>query len=636
MKFYLVEAYSPSLKFEGNDNTIIALTPLAAYELDKAGIKYSILEDYYDEAAFLREEESYFRDQITWFDKFDNFLFDVFPDAKSKNIKLATSYHYYIKCMLDSLILRCKVIDIFISKVRPNSIIFISTRWEKDLISSAGYHWLFRDGQMLPSDSQILFRDGQSLFSRLMPVFCKKYNIEFQQIILGGTENPKDIYVGNKDFISRIKNRLKTNVYVKDLWHAYKTFSVDGVFHKSFKNHKCNILFLKTGGFIKDIMKEVLKDGRYGVYYKRGNDVIRQSFPYHKVVGHIYSNITSIPKYNIENLSKEIQKTDILNWVNDCCGINISTILLPRILYFINNFCLRVISLINKYIKFYNDNRIDIVFTPHMVSVDEFAAIIAARYTEKTRSACLQHGDETFSLKVLDIKEYLPYDIYFTTNNEREKEIKHRIQLGNFNTKVLQYPNRFKILPKVNRLKKKQVKHTAQKTVVYVPTMYKWDNTSWGEARVPDTWYFSWHKELLKFFGSRNDFNFIWKGIPDSNELYDPIPDLINDRGHKNIKYATEPFVKWIKKADLVLLDYPSTALYEAAVSGLPVMSLYFAPFNVVRESAVKLFGKSLQSSNDFDEGIVRIEKYLDSNLSEFIVSIPFSETSVAEILKRI
>ena len=36
MKYYLVEAYSPDLKFERND-VIIALTPLASYELDREG-----------------------------------------------------------------------------------------------------------------------------------------------------------------------------------------------------------------------------------------------------------------------------------------------------------------------------------------------------------------------------------------------------------------------------------------------------------------------------------------------------------------------------------------------------------------------------------------------------------------------
>ncbi|GAF76240.1 unnamed protein product, partial [marine sediment metagenome] len=98
MKYYLVEAYHPDLKFECN-GVIIALTPLTSYELDGAGIKYSILEDYYDEAEFLKEEEDYFNDQLAWFDEFDNFLFDIFPEAKVKNLKLAIGRHFHIKCM---------------------------------------------------------------------------------------------------------------------------------------------------------------------------------------------------------------------------------------------------------------------------------------------------------------------------------------------------------------------------------------------------------------------------------------------------------------------------------------------------------------------------------------------------------
>ncbi len=75
MKYYLAEAYSPDLKFERND-VIIALTPLTSYELDKVNIKYSILEEYYDEAEFLKEEKDCFNDQLNWFNEFDNFLFN--------------------------------------------------------------------------------------------------------------------------------------------------------------------------------------------------------------------------------------------------------------------------------------------------------------------------------------------------------------------------------------------------------------------------------------------------------------------------------------------------------------------------------------------------------------------------------
>ena len=53
MKYYLVETYSPNLKLE-RDDVIISLTPLASYDLDRVGIKYDILEDYYDKVEILK------------------------------------------------------------------------------------------------------------------------------------------------------------------------------------------------------------------------------------------------------------------------------------------------------------------------------------------------------------------------------------------------------------------------------------------------------------------------------------------------------------------------------------------------------------------------------------------------------
>lgn len=616
MKYYMVEEYSSNIKFEDYD-IIIALAPLASYELDKAGIKYAILEDYYDKTEFLKGEEDYFNDQLAWFNKFDSFLFNIYPEAKDKNLKLATSYYSVIKIMLDSLIMRSKVIDIFINKVKPKSIVYVSTRWKEDLINSIEF--------------PMLFRRSQSLFSRLIPLFCEKYDINFQRIILKEELDSNDTNLGNNYFLNRIKNGLKSNKRVRSLWRYYKTLSINSILSKPPKDFRYNLLFLKITGYnIIDICKEAQKRG-HGVFYKQDSKVIKNIL-YPKVVKNICPDIISVSKQNTTDFIEIIYKYKIVRWINDCCNIDTTNIIMPRLKYFINDWCPQIISLIDKYVKFYDDKHIDLVFIPHMISVDEFAAIIATRYSKKTKSACLQHGDDVFMLKTWDFTEFSPYHIYFATNNEMEKYIKDRIQLRNLNTKVFQYSNRYKILPKINNLKNRVRSNISRKTVVFVPTMYLWD--AQNEGIMPDAWYFKWHKKLINYFNSRKDFNFVWKGIPGSNQIYDPIPNLVNDRKYKNIKYATEPFIKWIKRADLVLLDLPSTALYEAAISGLPVMSLSFYPLNYIRGSALKLFGNSLELINSFDEGIAKIDNFLNSNPDEFIVSIPYSKTSIMDTIK--
>jgi hypothetical protein len=150
----------------------------------------------------------------------------------------------------------------------------------------------------------------------------------------------------------------------------------------------------------------------------------------------VYPDIISISKQDTADHIKNIYRYKIINWINDYCNIDITNIIMPRLKYFINEWCPQIISLIDKYINFYNENQIDLVITPHMISIDEFAAIVATRYSEKTKSSCLQHGDEVLSLKTLDFTEYLPYDIYFTTNDEREQYIKHRIKLRGFDFSI--------------------------------------------------------------------------------------------------------------------------------------------------------------------------------------------------------
>jgi len=165
--------------------------------------------------------------------------------------------------------------------------------------------------------------------------------------------------------------------------------------------------------------------------------------------------------------------------------------------------------------------------------------------------------------------------------------------------------------------------------------MYQWDTTFWISLW-PDTWYFHWHKNLLEFFASRTDFEFIWKAIPASNEIYDPIVDIIKDKKYSNVHYETSSFSSWIPVADRILLDYPSTALYESAFAELPVMSLYFAPFCRARKAAIKIFGKSLQPFSNFNEGIEKISTFLNTDASQFIANIPHLNQPCIDLLNDI
>ena len=73
MKTYLVEEYRSNIEFD-KDSVVVALTPKVCYQLDKKGIKYSIIEDYYDEVELSNQVEAYRQSVFQWIDELDEFL----------------------------------------------------------------------------------------------------------------------------------------------------------------------------------------------------------------------------------------------------------------------------------------------------------------------------------------------------------------------------------------------------------------------------------------------------------------------------------------------------------------------------------------------------------------------------------
>ncbi|MCK4532348.1 hypothetical protein KAU39_01055 [bacterium] len=188
MKTYLLETYSQDLKFEENSK-IIALTPKVCYELDKRGIKYYFLNDYYSPVKMLKEMSDYFTLQLDWFNRFDEFLFELFPWAKKIKLKLATLYYLFLKNMIDPVIGRSKMLSGLVEQVKPSAIIYVSKEFKKEEVDFTLLFW----------------KQNYSLFPRLVPIVCKKYSIPFSIIEIKRTES----HGFKGKFIECLKNYFK-------------------------------------------------------------------------------------------------------------------------------------------------------------------------------------------------------------------------------------------------------------------------------------------------------------------------------------------------------------------------------------------------------------------------------------------
>jgi hypothetical protein len=394
MKTYLVEEYSPEIVFEDN-SLIIALTPKASYQMDKLGIKYSLIEDYYSE--LLNEKYGYFSfsSQLTWLEDFDKYLQETIPQLKKLNLKLCYWYFYFLKTTIDPLIVRSNTLNRFFDKINPSEVVYITAHTEE-----------------IAPDFTLFFGKGKSIYLRLSPLFCKKYSAPFTCINVAEEAMPAigDTTSTDARFSRRLKDFVGSHDALLNLYKLYRS----GCWHNAVphlsQHNQLNILMLKLGYGGDLFIKDALKRG-HNVFLKSEDTIFKYTLfglKKYYILNNSDSESFVNPEYkeiwqNAANLL--INQPEILGGINNKCGVDVSDIILPRLQYFISSIGPEILGYFNEYVNFYNKNNIDFVITPHEWLPDEVAAIAATRHSVNTKSICFWHGSGVYAIDMWDITE---------------------------------------------------------------------------------------------------------------------------------------------------------------------------------------------------------------------------------------
>ena len=631
MKVYLVEEYSPEIAFEDN-SLIIALTPKACYQLDKRGITYSFIEDNLNE-KLLNEKYDYFSfsSQLKWIEEFDEYLQETIPQLKKLNLKLCYWYFYFLKTTIDPLIVRSNTLNRFFDKINPSEVVYITAHTEE-----------------IAPDFTLFFGKGKSIYLRLLPLFCKKSSTSFTCINVAEEAIPAigDTTSTVAGIICKLKDFVRSNDALLNLYKLYSS----GRWHNAIphfpRHNQLNILMLKLGYggdlFIKDALKRghnvflksedtIFKYTTFGLkeYYKLNNSDSKSFVnPDYKEIWQTAAN-------------QLINQPEILGWINDKCGVDVSDIILPRLKYFISSLCPKISGYFYDYVNFYNKNDIDFVITPHETSPDELAAIAATRHSKKTKSICFLHGSGIYALDMWDITEIDHHDLYFALYEEiKEYFIKRKGLYDGQRTEIFRgfglylFSNHLKI--KKNREKAIEAKRNkkSRPKIIYLPTLFMWDHQRIDDAWYSDARYYKLQKALIEHFATLKEFEFVWKGLPASDSIYNPIPNFIRDNQFENIEVATDYFGSHLIAADRVIADFPSTGFYEAVIAGVPAMTLYHKDLKM-RKSAIEFFGHLVQPFSEIPDALEKIDRFLESDPKLYCTSIPLSN-DVIKVLEDI
>jgi hypothetical protein len=625
LKVYLVEAYSHGVKFD-EGSLVIALTPVACYQLNKAGVKYTIVENYYDEAELTAGEDAYHQFQLRWMSRLDFFLQENIREVKELKLNLGTIYYLYLKvALLDPVYLRCYALSRLFGAVKPTSATFIS-----------------QPPQKVPLDYN-LFNNSRSYYSLIVEALCGQNGIPVESVFLKpDTGKDTETVHRHESLTNRLmailsRNGLARGIYFFPQRLRFTCRYVKAcLFNRRAGQKRLNILMLKLGHIGFDFIIEALNRGHI-VHQLSGDSIVKNSC---FGVRRKYNLETerarmAAPDTNVwEETAGRLDGHELITSVSKLCDVDVSGIILPGLKHFVSYVCPVIVENFKVFTEFYRKAKIDIVITPQEVFPADFAALAAVGHSRSVTSVNFEHGDSVFAANTWDITWLARYDVDISSNEEMREYFQHRCQVNHFTTRIYRSPHRLLPLKQKGLLREKG-SSLKKNRIIYLPSIFMGEHSMFDCAHYPDTWYYEFQRALIEYFSTRKEYTFVWKGLPTSDAIYNPIPDFIRDNNFQNIEIATTPFTRHLLTADRVICDYPSTGFYESVIAGISTISLYHRAVKV-RKSAVEYFGRLLVPFSDAPEAIKLIDEFLATDSERYKAAIDMEGPGVLDILEEI
>ena len=507
-------------------------------------------------------------------------------------------------------------------KTRPNSIIYVR---RKPLTSEAPNIYNFR------TQDRMFYFDLLSLFQK-----DAKFSLEPIEFNPPGVLKRKlgfSTVVGQLLVFQPVKRLLKNGV------NFYK-FRKHAKFHLLEKPlGDTNVLFLDAGTrSIDRVITEFIGQGA-AVFLKEQNTIRQVDSLMERKVWDQNIDVRSDSylqiKTQCEKAFQELENSNVINWINDKCVLDVRSIVLPYFKSFLLEDISRILNLLEQFVSFFEQRKIHFVIARTSTGENYPEALLAAQISGIKR-VCFQHGVDFADKKDLVMEELGYFDINFAMESTSCDYFRKQANLTPDHTcQVLESSHGLREI-RANYLKKNQSRKPKGKRVIfYVPVKLAYGLMKFNSLIYPMTWYFEHQKQLLRFFGARKDFHFVYKHSEHQIWAEESILPWLRNQKFENITVESKVFCKYLDQADGIILDGPTTVLFESSAAGLPVINLYHETIKPWPAMA-QVFGKCLSSFKNFEEAAAKVDLFLKSNPDDYKVHLPMSEIDGIEYLKRV
>ena len=567
----------------------VALGPYAMYELEKQGIKYSIPEDYYDEAAFIELRDFSQKTTKGICEKGDNLIWDNCPEIKSRGLKPFICHIIDITALTDGILWRIFQLENIIDSLNPQHI------------------YLHKYLPDIKLDDRIFFAYLDNLYSRILGAMDIKVELHWFDESVTPVKN-RD----NQSLKYRVASKLMNNSAAWNLYTQFKQKGLSGLYDFFNLTGKPEVIIYGSEYNWRYCKDSLRKHGFNIISFYDGMFLPRNGK---------HSAITAKDQELAESFRRDEQFRKMFVYR----GIDWYPLVEKRINHLISfgRRCTMVVY--DKIKEKCSANRIK----AFLAAICDTPACFAASFAAKSARMPVfthQHGCEGyykhFLVPYMDLMNADYFLTYGAGVNRTYADFAQKfgttlVATGSVKADSLR-SKKTDNLPNGLRTKIEELRSKYKKIILYATTLYMHNFTLFRFTQgglYSDRLLYRNQKPLIEGLLSFKDAGVIFKLIPVPYENMPDPPILVKSSSLSSSCMVVKNevgFIDLLPFADIVVLDEPSTTLVEAAVLQKPIFLFTIDPKIFVNNS-YDLIKRRVVCSENAQDLVKFIERHLIS-----------------------
>lgn len=536
------------------DNIIISLFPAVSVELEERKVQFRTPEDF-----FLPDRlNDMGMDNYRRTDGFCKYLDEVIKSKISsfsdENINAASMHYYYYKILFDSVLSKYFMLEQIIKAEKPETLFYITS--QKEII-----------------DRTLFFRKS-SIYSRIIPVISKKYNLKY---VPYGDE-AEFYFTKKRDTIKLVTELIRYSPGT--LIEYIKTFTINSLLSIKLnienKKNKNSIFILASGHDIPHVIEELKKSKSWNILQLYYDEIKNPSpiFPYEKPLSfESETEILSALKNSAEGLWDELLENKRFRefFVFEDCDL--FPVFEDRLGFFIKKGIVEILDVYLRHKKAFDFYKSGLILTSttnlgyigqSIIHAAKKAGIPVVTYQEGA-------GYGSPDAPMYEHTEYLTCDYFLSYGEGTENHLKKTG--AQYSSKII--PTGSVRLDKIMQKCRKK-KRNAVKNIMYIPGYVQNNIQHFPYNAGTANYNFNVQRKIIDILKKYDGYTIFVKCAWYSHK---ELARYIKNQKLRSIKIIESiPLEYVLARADIYVLDFPSTVHLECLVTGKPVF-LYLDNF---------------------------------------------------------